>query len=128
MSVVTKPLRTEQDYQSAIATAKRLWGAKPGTPDGDQMDLLLVLINAYEDEHDAIEPPDPIDAILACMNTRDMSRHDLGELLHVGSGRVSEILNRRRPLTLDMIRKLSAGLGLSEHCLMQEYELEKQYA
>jgi HTH-type transcriptional regulator/antitoxin HigA len=59
------------------------------------------------------------------MQDRGMTRQELGDLLHVGSGRVSEILNRRRPLTIDMIRKLSAGLGLSEHCLLQEYELEK---
>lgn len=120
-----RPLRTEKDYAAALAEIKNLWGAEEGTSDGNRLDLLLVLVNAYEEEHDAIDPPDPIEAVLQRMQDRGMTRQELGELLHVGSGRVSEILNRRRPLTIDMIRKLSAGLGLSEHCLLQEYELEK---
>jgi HTH-type transcriptional regulator/antitoxin HigA len=119
------PLRTEKDYMAALAEIKRLWGAEEGTSDGNRLDLLLVLVNAYEEERDTIDPPGPIEAVLQRMQDRGMTRQDLGELLHVGSGRVSEILNRRRPLTIDMIRKLSAGLGLSERCLLQEYELEK---
>jgi HTH-type transcriptional regulator/antitoxin HigA len=120
-----RPLKTEKDYAAALAEIKSLWGAEEGTSDGNRLDLLLVLVNAYEEEHDAIDPPDPIEAVLQRMQDRGMTRQELGDLLHVGSGRVSEILNRRRPLTIDMIRKLSAGLGLSEHCLLQEYELEK---
>jgi HTH-type transcriptional regulator / antitoxin HigA len=87
-----------------------------------------VLVSAYEDERFQIDPPDPIDAIVERVRDRDMSRADLEEMLGVSSGRVSEILNRRRPLTIDMIRKLSAGLGLSEHCLIQTYELARRYA
>lgn len=123
-----RPLRTEASCAEATAEVRRLWGAEPGTADGDRLDLLLVLVGAYEDEHDAIDPPDPVEAILQRMDDLGMSRADLGSLIGASSGRVSEILNRRRPLTIDMIRKLVAGLGLSEHCLLQEYELARQYA
>jgi HTH-type transcriptional regulator/antitoxin HigA len=123
-----RPLKTEADYQAALTEVKKLWGAEEGTDAGDKLDLLLVLVNAYEDEHDAIEPPDPIDAILQRLDDKGMTRNELADLLGVGTGRVSEILNRRRPLTIHMIRKLTGGLGLSEHCLLQEYELERQYA
>jgi HTH-type transcriptional regulator / antitoxin HigA len=124
-----RPIRTETDYAAAAAEVKRLWGAEPGTAEGDRLDLLLVLVSAYEDEHDAIVPPDPIDAILERMDNLGMTRADLGAMLGgATSGRVSEILNRRRPLTIDMIRKLVSGLGLSEHCLLQKYELARQFA
>jgi HTH-type transcriptional regulator / antitoxin HigA len=123
-----RPIRTEAEYALATAEVRRLWGAEEGTDEGNRLDLLLVLVSAYEDEHDAIDPPDPIEAILERMHNLEMSRADLGMLLGATSGRVSEILNRRRPLTIDMIRKLTAGLGLSEHCLLQAYELERQYA
>jgi HTH-type transcriptional regulator/antitoxin HigA len=123
-----RPIRNKADYVRATAEVRRLWGAEEGTDDGNRLDLLLVLVNAYEDEHNAIDPPDPIDAIVERMDSLGMSRNDLGELIGASSGRVSEILNRRRPLTIDMIRKLASGLGLSEHCLLQAYDLERQYA
>jgi HTH-type transcriptional regulator/antitoxin HigA len=119
------PIRSEAEYDEAIAEVKRLWGADVGSPEGDRLGLLMLLISAYEDEHDAIEPPDPIDAIHERMADLGMTRAGLGEMLGAPSGRVSEILNRRRPLTIDMIRKLAAGLGLSEHCLLQPYDLER---
>ena len=125
---IDRPLRTEAEYDEAIAEVRRLWGAKVDTSQGNRLELLLVLVRAYEDERFQIDPPDPIEAIIQRMNDRDMSRADLEALLGVGSGRVSEILNRRRPLSIDMIRKLAPGLGLSEHCLVQEYELARQYA
>lgn len=123
-----RPLRTKADYVEATAEIRHLWGAETGTAEGNRLDLLLVLVSAYEDEHDAIDPPDPIEAILQRMEDLAMSRADLGALIGASSGRVSDILNRRRPLTIDMIRKLVSGLGLSEHCLLQEYRLERQYA
>jgi HTH-type transcriptional regulator / antitoxin HigA len=125
---IDRPLRTEAEYDEAIAEVRRLWGAKVDTPQGNRLELLLVLVRAYEDERFQIDPPDPIEAIIERMNDRDMSRADLEALLGVRSGRVSEILNRRRPLSIDMIRKLAPGLGLSEHCLVQAYELTRQYA
>lgn len=123
-----RPLHTKADYTAAVAEVRRLWGAKSHTPEGDRLDLLLVLVGAYEDDHFEIDLPDPIDAIIERMHDRDMSRADLEQMLGVGSGRVSEVLNRRRPLTIDMIRKLAAGLGLSERCLLQSYHLMRQRA
>lgn len=123
-----RPIRTESDYARAVAEVQRLWGAEEGTDEGNRLDLLLVLVSAYEDEHDAIDPPHPIDAIIERMKTLEMSREEFGALIGASSGRVSEILNRRRHLTIDMIRKLVPGLGLSEHCLLQAYDLERQYA
>ena len=108
---MNRPLRTEEDYAHALAAVRRLWGAPEGSAAGNRLDLLLVLVSAYEDEHYAIDPPDPIDAIVERMADRGMSRADLGELIGAPSGRVSEILNCRRPLTIDMIRKLAEGLG-----------------
>jgi HTH-type transcriptional regulator/antitoxin HigA len=125
---IDRPLRTEAEYDAAVKEIRRVWGAEHGTPTGDYLDLLMLLVRAYELEHEAIEPPDPIDAIHQRMDDLGMSRADLGDLLGVHSGRVSEILNRRRHLSIDMIRKLAAGLGLSEHCLLQPYELERAYA
>ena len=127
----TRALAAEEDHADALAEVRRLWGAEEGTADGDRLSLLLVLISAYEDEHHAIGPPDPIDAIVACMEERGLSRAELAVMLGgVSSGRVSEILNRRRPLTIDMIRRLAASLGLSEHCLLQDYALvrPREYA
>jgi HTH-type transcriptional regulator/antitoxin HigA len=121
-------LHSEADYQAALADVRQLWGAGEGTPEGDRLELLLILTSAYEDEHFEIEPPDPIDAVAERMDDLGLSRAQLGEMLGVGSGRVSEILNRRRALTVEMIRLLADGLGLSEHCLVQPYELERQRA
>jgi HTH-type transcriptional regulator/antitoxin HigA len=126
--ITDRPIHTEAEYALATAEVQRLWGVEQGTEDGNRLDLLLVLVSAYEDEHDSIDPPDPIDAIITRMQDLGMSRVDLGALIGAPSGRVSEILNRRRPLTIDMIRKLASGLGLSEHCLLQKYELARQHA
>src|SRR5271165_4178724 len=107
MSTRIAVLHSEAEYEAAMQEVKRLWGAAEGTDDGDRLDVLLVLVNAYENEHHAIEPPDPIDAIVERMDTLGLSRDDLGRMLGVRSGRVSELLNRRRPLTLGMIRILA---------------------
>jgi HTH-type transcriptional regulator / antitoxin HigA len=112
------PIGTEAEYESAVAEVNRLWGSDPGTPEGDRLDLLLILVAAYEEEYDAIDPPDPIDAIIERMDNLGMTRGDLGTMLGARSGRVSEILNRHRPLSIEMIRKLARGLGLSERCLL----------
>jgi HTH-type transcriptional regulator / antitoxin HigA len=121
-------LHTDAEYQAALAEVRKLWGAPDGTPEGDRLELLILLCDAYEDEHVEVDPPDPIEAISERMDDLGMSRAQLGEMLGVGSGRVSEILNRRRALTVEMIRILAEGLGLSEHCLVQPYELERQRA
>jgi HTH-type transcriptional regulator / antitoxin HigA len=122
------PLHDEAGYARAVEEIERLWGAPDGTPEGDHLEILITLVAAYEDEHHAIEPPDPIDAIVERMEVLGMSRSDLSVLLDASSSRVSDILNRRRHLTLGMIRKLAEGLKLSEHCLVQDYELAREFA
>jgi len=114
-----KPVRTEQDYEAALKEVERLWGAEPGTPDGDRFEVLFTLVEAYEDQYYEILPPDPVEAIKYYMDSRGLDRRDLEEFIG-GSGRVSEILNRKRPLTLPMIRKLNAGLGIPAEVLIQK--------
>ena len=116
-----KPIRTEADHESALKQIEQLWGSEPGTPEGDHLEVLVTLVEAFEDQHYEIPPPDPIDAIQYYMDSRGLDRHDLEPFIG-GSGRVSEVLNRRRPLTLRMIRKLHAGLGIPAEVLINEPE------
>src|SRR6185295_1486814 len=100
-----KPIKTEADYQSALKEIEKLFGAKPGSSEGDQLDVLITLVEAYEDEHYDIPAPDPIEAINYFMESRGLTRADLEP--YIGSrARISEILNRKRPLTLSMIQRL----------------------
>ncbi len=113
-----KPIRTEADYEVALAEVEQLWGAEPGTPDGDRFEVLFTLVEAYEEKRYPILPPDPIEAIKYYMDSREIDRRDLEQ--YIGpSGRVSEVLNRKRPLTLPMIRKLNSGLGIPAEVLIQ---------
>lgn len=122
-----KPIRTPIDHETALAEIESLWDAAPGTPDADRLDVLMTLVEAYEEEHHPILPPDPIDLLLHVMDARALSRRDLE--LYLGSrARVSEILNRRRPLSLEMIRKLQSGLGLPAEVLVQPYALHSSLA
>ena len=113
-----KPIRTEEDYEAALKEVERLWGSEPGTPDGDRFEVLFTLVEAYEDQNYPILPPDPIEAIKYYMDTRGLERRDLERYIG-SSGRVSEVLSRKRPLTLTMIRKLNAGLGIPAEVLIQ---------
>jgi len=117
------PIHDDADYQQAVAEIRRLWGAKPGTPNGDRIEVLMVLVNAYENEHHAVGLPDPIEAVRIRMDDLGLDRTALCKMLGISTGRASEILNRRRRLTIEMMRTLSANLGLSEACLPQDYEL-----
>lgn len=121
--VTVHPIRDEASYDAAVAEIRALWGAMPDTAEGDRLDVFLVLVDAYEAEHHAIALPDPIEAFRSCMEELGLSRDDLGDLLGIGSGRVSEVLNRRRRLTLPMIRVLAVRLKLSEACLVPPYDL-----
>jgi len=113
-----KPIRTEADYVSALEEVERLWGAEPGTPEGDRFEVLFTLVEAYEEKQYPILPPDPVEAIKYFMDSRGLDRRDLEQ--YIGpSGRVSEVLSRKRPLTLAMIRKLNAGLGIPAEVLIQ---------
>lgn len=113
-----KPIRSEADYEAALAEVDRLWGAEPGTPDGDRFEVLFTLVEAYEEKQFPILPPDPVEAIKYYMESRGLDRRDLEK--YIGpSGRVSEVLSRKRPLTLAMIRRLNKGLGIPAEILIQ---------
>jgi HTH-type transcriptional regulator / antitoxin HigA len=115
------PIRTEADYQAALKEVETLFNAPPNTPEYDRLDLLSTLAEAYEKVHYPIETPDPIEAILYYMDTRGLSRRDLEPCL--GSrARVSEVLSRKRSLTLEMIRKLNQELGIPAEILIQNYD------
>jgi HTH-type transcriptional regulator / antitoxin HigA len=113
-----RPIRTEADYQAALAEIERLWGARLGTPEGDRLDVLATLIDAYEAEHDPVDPPDPIEAIRFRMEQQGLTRKDLERVLGTRT-RVSEILNRKRSLSIGMIRRLHAELGISADVLIR---------
>jgi len=116
-----RPIRTKSDYRAALQEAERLWDADPGTPDGDRVDVLVTLIEAYEAKHHPIPAPDPIAAIEFMMEQKGLTRRDLEPA--IGSrGRVSEVLTRKRPLTLPMVRALSALLEIPTDVLVQPYE------
>jgi HTH-type transcriptional regulator / antitoxin HigA len=118
-----KPIRTQRDYKAALAEIERVFEAKPGTPDGDRLEILATLVEAYEERHHPIPPSDPVDAILYFMESRGLSRKDLEPYL--GSrAKVSEVLNRKRPLSIDMIRRLHAGLGIPAEVLIRPYEVQ----
>lgn len=118
-----KPLRTEADYAAAMQEIDHLWGAAYGSPEGDKLDILVTLVEAYEEKHYPIPPPDPIEAILHHMESQGMTRRDLEPYLGSRAG-VAEVLNRRRALSLSMIRKLQRGLGIAADILIQPYELQ----
>lgn len=122
-----KPIKSDADYDAALEEIERLFDAKPGTTAADRLEVLTTLTEAYEEKRYAIPLPDPIEAILYHMESRGLSRRDLEPL--VGSrARVSEILNRKRPLTMEMVRKLHKELGISAEVLIQPYRTLKDAA
>jgi HTH-type transcriptional regulator/antitoxin HigA len=114
-----KPIKTERDYDRALRQVEGLMDAKPDTAEGDALDVLVTLIEAYESKHWAIDLPDPIEAICLRMEQRHLRPKDLIPWLG-SSGRVSEVLNRRRALTLPMIRRLGQELKIPVRVLVQE--------
>src|SRR5271156_4429800 len=113
-----KPIRSEDDYQTALAEVERLWGAKSGTPDGDRLDILATLIDVYESEHDPMDPPDPVEAIKFRMEQQGLTRKELEPLIGTRT-RVAEVLNRKRSLSIAMIRRLHERLGISAETLIR---------
>lgn len=118
-----KPIKTEQDYQEALQEVDRLIDAESNTPDGDKLDILVTLIEAYEEKNHPVLPPEPVEAILHQMESQELSRKDL-VLLFGSRSRVSEILNKKRSLSINMIRRLQDGLGISAEILIQSYDLK----
>jgi len=113
-----RPIKTEADNEWALAEIETLLDAEPNTPDSDRLNVLVTLVEAYEDEHYSIPSPDPIEMILYYMESRGLTRRDLEP--YIGTrARVSEILNKKRPLSLKMIRNLHTGLGISGDVLLQ---------
>lgn len=112
-----KPIKTEKDYIEAIQRIEHLWGAKKNSPDGDEFDLLCTIVEAYEIKNFPILPPDPIDAIVFRMEQMNMTKSDMAKFLGSQS-RVSEILNRRRQLTLKMVKSLYKGLKIPADILL----------
>ena len=114
-----KPIRTEADYKAALKEIAALMESDPAlrTPDGDRLDVLVTLVQAFEARHYAIDLPDPIEAIKFRMDQQNLKPKDLEPMIG-RSNRVYEILNRKRPLTMSMVRKLHTGLGISAECLI----------
>ncbi|MEG4285876.1 transcriptional regulator [Microcoleus sp. A006_D1] len=115
------PIRTKTDYQEALREIESLFHAAPNTHECDRLDILSTLVEAYEKAHFFIEIPDPIEAIQYYMDTRGWSRHDLDVCLGSRDS-VSEVLSRKRSLTLEMIRKLNQELGVPAEILIQPYQ------
>lgn len=113
-----RPIRTKRDYEAALKEVERLWGAKSGTSEGDRLDVLATLIDAYEATHYPMIPPDPIEAIKFRMEQQGLTRKDLEPLIGTRT-RVAEVLNRKRNLSIGMIRRLHDALGISAEVLIR---------
>jgi len=113
-----KPIRSETDYEVVLKEIEKLMQSQPGTPDGDRMDVLVTLVESYEARHFPIpEPDDPVQVLEYYMESRGLSRTDL--IAYLGSKeRVSEVFNRKRGLSLEMIRRLHNGLGIPADLIM----------
>ena len=115
-----KPIKTKKDHQAALKRLETIFDAQPGSPEGDELEILGMLIDKYEKEHDPIDYPDPIEAIKFRMEQLGYTQNDLARVVGLKS-RASEILNRKRKLSLEMIRKLHKVLGIPTDVLIQSY-------
>ncbi|MDZ4841590.1 MAG: helix-turn-helix domain-containing protein [Hyphomicrobium aestuarii] len=113
-----KPIRSVADYEAALVEVERLWGAKAGTPKGDRLDVLATLIEAYEERHYPIDPPDPIAAIKFRMEQQGLTRKDLETMIGTRT-RISEVLSGKRALSIGMIRRLHDKLGIPAEVLIR---------
>ncbi len=117
-----KPIKTRKDYEAALRRIEKLMDAKKNSPEGDELDVLATLVEVYEEKHFIIDDPDPIAAIEHRMEALGMDRGDLVPILGSKS-RVSEVMNKKRPLTIGMIRNLHARMGIPAHTLIQDYDV-----
>ncbi len=115
-------IKNEKQYQTYLKRMHEIFDAKNGTPEGDELDLLALVIEKYEDEHYPIEDPDPIKVIQFMMEQRNMNRKGFG-LVIKSQSRATEILKRQRPLTLAMIRRIHGQLGIPAEILIKDYKL-----
>jgi HTH-type transcriptional regulator/antitoxin HigA len=120
-----RPIKTDADYQAALDEIQSLFDASPNTPEGDKLEVLATLVDAFEEQHFPIPAPDPIEAVKYFMESRGLTRKDLEP--YIGNrARVSEILNRKRPLTLRMIQRLHDTLGVPADMLLKPYQVTKR--
>jgi HTH-type transcriptional regulator/antitoxin HigA len=112
-----KPIKTERDYRKVLKEIEKLWDAKPNTPMGDRLDVLVTLVEAYEQKHYKVDPPDPIEALKFRMEQLELKPSDLAKILG-GRSRVSEVLNRKRKLTVEMMRSLRKHLAIPAESLL----------
>jgi HTH-type transcriptional regulator/antitoxin HigA len=120
------PIRNEADHRAALEEIETLWGAAQGTPEGDRLDVLATLVDAYEDQLWPADALDPVEAIEAAMELDGHDRADLAAL--IGQSRATEVLQRKRALTLPMIRKIAAAWHVPEHVLVKDYPLRNRRA
>ena len=113
-----KPIRSEKDYEAAMAEVKILWGAKSGTPKGDRLDVLATLIESWEAANYPMDPPDPIEAIKFRMEQQGLTRKDLEGIIGTRA-RIAEVLDRKRGLSIAMIRRLNAELNIPAEVLIR---------
>ncbi len=118
MATDVRPIRSEADYESALGEVAALWGIPSDTPEGDRLDVLATLIDAYEARHHPMDPPDPVEAIKFRMEQQGMTRKDLEDIIGTRT-RIAEVLNRKRSLSIGMIRRLHDRLGISAEVLIQ---------
>lgn len=116
-----KPIKTDDDHNAALAEVEALWGAADGTPEGDRLDVLITLIEAYEEKRWPVEDMDPVEAIEAAMQHDGHTQADLAVL--IGKSRATEILKRQRALTLPMIRRISSEWHVPERLLVKAYQV-----
>jgi HTH-type transcriptional regulator / antitoxin HigA len=119
-----KPIKTQKEYETALKEIERLFDVEPGTAEGDRLEILTSLVEAYENQHYPIPLPDPVEAIRYYMESRGLNRKDLEPYIGKSSV-ISDILERRTPLSLEMIRRLCTGLGIPANVLIQSYECEE---
>lgn len=115
-------IKTEEDYQNALSRMDQIFDAREGSKESDEADILVILIDEYENKHYPIDVPDPIEAIKIRMEEMQLKQKDLADALG-GKNRASEILNRKRKLTVDMIRNLTVKLNLSASLLIKDYKV-----
>src|ERR1700694_5156653 len=118
MAAEGRAIRSKSDYEAALKEIGRLWGAKAGTSEGDRLDVLATLVDAYEAEHYPMDPPDPVEAIKFRMEQQGLTRRDLEEIIGTRT-RIAEVLNRKRGLSVGIIRRLHERLGISAGVLIR---------
>lgn len=122
--MMIRPIKNQKDYKEALQYIEDLWEAKPNTPEGDNLEVLITLVEKYEEDNFAIDTPDPIEAIKFVIEQKNLKRSDLEQILGSKS-RVSEVLNKQRKLNLRMIRGLHNSLNIPYEILAEDYSLNK---